>query len=393
MGMVDKIAGIWSRLHASSRAADSEGSATGFERMLGDWRQAAVQDISDVSHAELEDLVKYALSAPGVVVGRALARHWPKALEGNGLSKTLEVSWKGLRNYLSSRLFMKALTGNEKRYPEAIRRVAIEGNLESVLDEHLWIASRLGGVSGAELADELMKALQIRTSNFYLHTLGKKARGSRFSLRCHAAMPFTDPREASAAVDGDERGDGERPPRADELRRAFNTPFWPHVLVTTSVGQEGLDFHAWCDTLVHWDLCTNPVDLEQREGRISRYGGLSIREQLARLLWNTSSKVSRMASPWGELERLAEKHHSDASGLSPWWICPGADVKRFVIDLPASEQKHRLEVLRRQRFLYRLALGQPNQEDLIEVLSSKHVDQSDLKKLGLDLSALSHVRR
>ena len=30
-------------------------------------------------------------------------------------------------------------------------------------------------------------------------------------------------------------------------------------------------------TLVHWDLCRNPVDLEQREGRIQRFGGLAIR--------------------------------------------------------------------------------------------------------------------
>lgn len=31
--------------------------------------------------------------------------------------------------------------------------------------------------------------------------------------------------------------------RAEQLRTAFNAPFWLFVLVTTSVGQEGLDFH------------------------------------------------------------------------------------------------------------------------------------------------------
>ena len=31
-----------------------------------------------------------------------------------------------------------------------------------------------------------------------------------------------------------------------EIRAAFNSPFWPFVLATTSIGQEGIDFHWWC---------------------------------------------------------------------------------------------------------------------------------------------------
>ena len=68
------------------------------------------------------------------------------------------------------------------------------------------------------------------------------------------------------------------------MRRSFNTPFWPHVLATTSLGQEGLDFHVWCRQLLHWDLCPSPLDLEQREGRIQRFGGLSVRSALAEKL-------------------------------------------------------------------------------------------------------------
>jgi hypothetical protein len=66
------------------------------------------------------------------------------------------------------------------------------------------------------------------------------------------------------------RAADEQAPRSDELRNAFNSPFWPHVLATTSVGQEGLDFHAWCSRILHWDLCPSPLELEQREGRIQR---------------------------------------------------------------------------------------------------------------------------
>jgi hypothetical protein len=62
---------------------------------------------------------------------------------------------------------------------------------------------------------------------------------------------------------------------------------------------------------------------------------------------------------------------SDASGLAPWWVCKDGTVTRFVFDVPTSEQKHWLQWMKEQRLLYRLALGQPNQEDLIEILSAK----------------------
>jgi len=46
------------------------------------------------------------------------------------------------------------------------------------------------------------------------------------------------------------------------VRQAFNSPLWPFVLVTTSIGQEGLDFHTYCRAVVHWNLPANPVDME-----------------------------------------------------------------------------------------------------------------------------------
>jgi hypothetical protein len=47
--------------------------------------------------------------------------------------------------------------------------------------------------------------------------------------------------------------------RQPQVRNAFNSPFWPFVLTTTSVGQEGIDFHWWCHAVVHWNLPANPV--------------------------------------------------------------------------------------------------------------------------------------
>lgn len=59
--------------------------------------------------------------------------------------------------------------------------------------------------------------------------------------------------------------------RKENIRKAFNSPMRPFVLATTSIGQEGLDFHNYCRVIMHWNLPSNPIDLEQREGRINRF--------------------------------------------------------------------------------------------------------------------------
>jgi superfamily II DNA/RNA helicase len=51
---------------------------------------------------------------------------------------------------------------------------------------------------------------------------------------------------------------------------AFNTPFFPEVLVASSVMAEGVDLHQDCRYVIHHDLDWNPSTLEQRTGRIDR---------------------------------------------------------------------------------------------------------------------------
>jgi hypothetical protein len=144
------------------------------------------------------------------------------------------------------------------------------------------------------------------------------------------------------------------------------------VLATTSVGQEGLDFHTWCRRILHWDLCSSPLELEQREGRIQRFGGLAVRIKLRELvqsdLWQ-SGTIGARASLWDRVEALANAKYRDRSGLSPWWVLKGATVSRFVFSLPQSRDVEKFTLLKEQRLIYRLALGQPNQEDLVDFLA------------------------
>ncbi|WP_164104204.1 helicase-related protein [Candidatus Laterigemmans baculatus] len=56
------------------------------------------------------------------------------------------------------------------------------------------------------------------------------------------------------------------------LMRAFNTPFFPDILVCSQVMGEGVDLHRYCRHIIHHDLAWNPSVIEQRTGRIDRLG-------------------------------------------------------------------------------------------------------------------------
>ena len=62
----------------------------------------------------------------------------------------------------------------------------------------------------------------------------------KFQMRGRFAMRLADYRDEEGAV-----------ARLGGVRDAFNSPFRPFVLATTSVGQEGLDFHPYCYRVYH----------------------------------------------------------------------------------------------------------------------------------------------
>jgi hypothetical protein len=352
--------------------------------LIDRWNEEAGADpITEISPIELDRLAQHALSAPGVVLGRAVRRHWPEAVSEAGFKDTLEASWLGLRSYLDQPWFVKSLGGGERHFPESIQKAIVEGNLESVLDEQLWLNSTLNGLKESELAAELKDALRLRSSVFRVHPLD--ADDKWFTIRCHAALPFTEAK-SGYQVPGEPE---EKTLRPDELRKAFNSPFWPHVLATTSIGQEGLDFHCWCKTLVHWDLASDPVSHEQRQGRIQRYAGLAIRGAIAQQLGaKVLAGIAPHVSPWADLAKLADSTLADDSGLKPWWILNGADTANILFIVPTSEQETRFKWLRDQVLLYRLTLGHPNQEDLLDVLRRKgDLSFKEVQGSALELSA------
>lgn len=333
-----------------------------------------------VSPKELHSLAWFALTAPGVVLLRRLASRCDLDTPAK-LAELTALSWKGLRSYFDQPWFVARLSrGAKVSYPEALQMAVYEGNFEACLDEHFWLGDPDNanwfreGRRGGRL-DALTRSLSIRAAPVVLQLPGT-SEGKPLRLAAHAALPLTD---SATDIAGDV---GEEKLRADEVRHAFNTPFWPHLLCTTSVGQEGLDFHQWCQTVIHWDLPGGPIEFEQREGRVDRFRSLAVRRAITRLAEGEFGERFL----WDDLDKFAESL-GDPTGLRPWWIIEGAAMRRLFLDAPSSEERARKRELARLRDLYRLVLGMPNQWQLLARLAASDLDVETARRACLNLAA------
>ncbi len=264
----------------------------------------------------------------------------------------------------------KKTSKGEPPYWRQVVDYCAAGNLQAVLDEYVHALRDLEGLFAVgdedawnRLADAIADVLTLRTGAPHVDELRSEdgfVHIKRHRMRNHFAMRFGT----------QETDDGKAGAREGQVRRAFNSPFWPFVLVSTSVGQEGLDFHAYCHSIMHWNLPSNPVDLEQREGRVHRYKGHAVRKNVAAVhqadvLGGASSDL------WGDLFETARRHSSNGRGLVPYWIYPlagGAHIERHVPALPLSRDASQLEALKRSLAVYRMVFGQPRQDDLVAFL-------------------------
>lgn len=119
---------------------------------------------------------------------------------------------------------------------------------------------------------------------------------------------------------------GEGASSMTELRNAFNSPFMPFVLSSTSVGQEGLDFHWYCHAIVHWNVPRSPVDFEQRDGRIHRYRNHAVRRNIAHDWGRVAFAVREEggAAQWKAMFQASSRGMvnagADMEGMKPSWI-------------------------------------------------------------------------
>ena len=263
---------------------------------------------------------------------------------------------------------------NDDDYYESVLDYCVVGNLQAVLDEYAHMTQ-------TKMLGHTVTEAIIGTSNLSIDTTDSLGMEEKKQLmRCHFAIPFIDKTVTDKSV-----------ARTTNIRKAFNSPFRPFLLSTTSIGQEGLDFHWYARKIVHWNLPSNPVDLEQREGRINRFKCLAIRRNVVKLYGNETFHT------WDELFSMAYSNlkgmHSD---IVPYWCLPVAElteeqrakleyIERIVPLYPLSRDRYKYERLIKVLALFRMTLGQPRQEELLNLLKNMHLSDEQLKKLTIDL--------
>ena len=333
------------------------------------------------------------LGGPGNIASRSLGwlRRADDQITELGHWRAAAILASGLRSLFArpdAMLLLDALYAgshsareDEGTYWRNVARYCIDGGLQAVLDEYVHHLAGETGVNtnsdeglislaaAARRAMALMESVYRATDIEQFESEGI-AFPSRYALRFGSARRSKD--EA----------------RLPEVRAAFNSPFWPFVLATTSVGQEGIDFHWWCHSVVHWNLPANPVDFEQREGRVDRYRGHVIRKNVA-AAHREAALAAGVTDPWTALfEAAAEENDPDLGNLVPSWIFPGeAQIQRRIMALPLSRDQDRWVRLQESLALYRLAFGQPRQEDMLAALQRRGVtmDQAKIDELRIDL--------
>ncbi len=386
----------------SDPAKLGEGWSGATEEMTG-WLEH-VRQASEVARGTImpqgrppDDLVQVlamiAVAGPGNCALRALVH----ALENTDLDVHAGIrhaagrmAW-GIRSLFNTPEVIALIRGmnGEEPYWRRVLEYSAGGCLQSVLDEYLHMLVESEGLidkDANEAAERLAECVGA-TASLRAQTPGVD--WIETSMPDNVSIDNQRVRARFAMRFGDEHGEREEGGiRKDVVRASFNSPFWPFVLATTSIGQEGLDFHPYCHAVVHWNLPSNPVDLEQREGRVHRYKGHAVRKNVARLAQTSGIRLATDANPWQTLFAHAENHAARKSDISPYWVFPiegGAVIERHTPSLPLSREASRLPALRRSLAVYRMVFGQPRQDDIVEHLKQT-VPESEMSGLAQELS-------
>lgn len=327
---------------------------------------------------DVDLLVRVALFAPGCVSLRVLTRlveaaHSSQAVTTLGLHVAAAALANGLRRLFNRPDVSKLLDGTPYRGPYWTRMLQYieHGNLEAVLDEwlyHYWADHGRQALDDDRLqamVDAAQGAISIRTVTYH-------------------ALNTRDPKDdlkfsGSFALRYGSRTLRQEDARQPEVRAAFNSPFWPFVLASTSIGQEGLDFHWWCHAVFHWNTPPNPVDFEQREGRVDRYRGHAVRRNIA-AAHAEQILADGAGNPWAIAYTHANGNADGGLGFAPDWVYPGpAKIERHVAPMLCSNDRAHYERVKQDVAFYRLALGQPRQEDMLAIVRDAGLDPMALR--------------
>ena len=183
-------------------------------------------------------LCDLALAGPGVCALRALRRVDTEldASDPKLLSAAARIA-SGFRSLFNMPETIAMLRGaGEDTYWRLTLQYGIDGNLQAVLDEYVHVLRESLGLQEhspeeqvAGIAECIQSVLSLRTAQIRIDEINAAGDGfivDNFNTRCRFALRFGDIRDDNnqALV------------RADSVRDAFNSPFRPFILASTSIG-------------------------------------------------------------------------------------------------------------------------------------------------------------
>lgn len=415
----EETRGLWNRANLAAEWSGEEAGATetdGEQEAESAWdehleqareliREASVKGHRPLGQPPsnlLEMLSRSVLGNPSIVALRSISRVVAPSGIGDERIRlaACRVAWR-LRNLFNLPEVISLVRGLNREEPYWLRVIEYmaDGCFQAVLDEYahvlrdcLGVGALESGEAAAKISNAMCAAIGLRSAAVGVDEIRVEERSNQVRIvprrmRARFAARFG---QDKTEKDGDAT-------RADHVRAAFNSPFWPFVLASTSVGQEGLDFHHYCHAIVHWNLPSNPVDLEQREGRIHRYKGHAVRKNVA--LKHGGESAAPISDRWATaFEKAEAERGTSASELVPYWVFPhenGAVIERHVPALPLSLDADRLAHLRGALALYRMVFGQPRQDELVHYLLARLPQQAVdriVKDLRIDLEPPSDAQ-
>ena len=339
----------------------------------------------DIPKDALSVLTDMALAAPGICVVRSLKRYFPEAAE-NEILRAANIIIDSLLKLFDSSIGIGAIAkscNDLNKYERKVLQYCIDGNFQAMFDEYCFLQKLETDGNLSAAAANISNALNIHTATPDVPTWESTVHPkdeSPLKIRSHYAVEFNKKTN--------ERNDTESSKEADRkasIRTAFNSPFRPFVLASTSIGQEGLDFHLYCRRVMHWNLPHNPTELEQREGRINRYLCLAVRNSMARYF--RSKPKSSAVHNWDDLlsraSKETEKNNYPYSEITPFWCFSKnqqVKIERIVPLYPFSRDKIAYDRLLKLLSLYRLTMGQARQEEILNAILTNNPDTDQLTK-------------
>lgn len=300
----------------------------------------------DIDAQKKRSLVKYMIGAPYMCALRAVK-------DKTNSEEVAERIAKSFNKYFKKEGIKQAIAHNGITTPEELLEYCIDGGLGSVMKEYLFCGGSVEELQKALIyGEDKPTYVHVYSSDCYAESLDQP-----FQVKCHYAERFnsdyTDNGKSQTSADGETH--------FYTCHNAFNSPFWPMILCTTSANQEGYDLDRYCSRIMHYSLPPNTMSFEQRDGRIDRRLSYLARRRMVQLFGYKKC--------WTDLF----EEMRDESGMSPYWtqkdyfsICKTRNLtplkfERIIPYFPMTAEYILYTNLRDVKNLYRSHFGLPTE--------------------------------